>query len=203
MSARTALLLVVLARLAAPAAALDEMTVYELLDPSSHQFRIRYDVSAVESGATAFFNIVRPGSEATDEKVFDRASGKELRFELTDAKTAKAAGQAESDLADDTRFIRVTLPRPVPEGGEARLRIFKTYRDLKSYFTERDRIVFERSLGIRRNVVLLPPDYELVESSVPVIVSREADGRIKLSMVNDRSDQLEVRIVGRKLAAAR
>jgi hypothetical protein len=187
---------------AASAAAMDEMTVYELLEPSSHQFRIRYDIAATEAGATAYFNIIRPGSVASDEKVVDLASGEPLSFELVDAKAARAAGAAEADLPDSTGFIKIRLPRPVPAGGEVRLRIYKTYLDPKSYYAEADRIVFERSLGVRRNVVLLPPGFELIASSVPVIVSREPDRRIKVSMVNDRADELQVRLVGRKLVGA-
>jgi hypothetical protein len=198
---RRAILLLLLT--ASSAAALDEMTVYELLDPSSHRFRITYDVSATEPGATFFFNVIRPGSEGSDEKVIDRADGKQLDFELADIQAARAAGQAGSDPPENTRFIKVKLPRPVPKDGEVRLRIFKTYLDPKSYFADGDQIVFERSLGIRRNVVLLPANYELVASSVPVIVSGEADGRIKISMVNDRDDELEVRLVGRRLAEAK
>ena len=198
---RRAILLLLLT--ASSAAALDEMTVYELLDPSSHRFRIRYDVSATDSGATFFFNIIRPGSVASDEKVISRADGRELDFELADIQAARAAGQAGSDPPENTRFIKVKLPRPVPKDGEVRLRIFKTYLDPKSYFVDGDQIIFERSLGIHRNVVLLPASHELIASSVPVIVTREADGRIKISMVNDRDDELAVRIVGRRLAEAK
>jgi hypothetical protein len=178
---------------------MDEMTVYELLAPETHQFAIQYDVSATEPGSKLYFNIIRPGSEATNEKVTDRGTGKELKFELTTAKEAKANNQGDPEVGDDTKYIKIFLPHPVPKDGEYRLRIFKTYRDPKSYFQESDTIVFERSLGVKRNVILLPQNYELIASSVPVIVSLEPDHRIKISMVNDRQDELGVRIVARKL----
>ena len=177
----------------------DVLTQYELLAPDSHQFAIRYDVSATEPGSKLYFNIIRPGSEATDEKVIERATGKEIPFEMSNGKEAKAAGQAEPETEDSTPFIKATLPGPVPKDGEFRLRIFKTYKDAKSYYIEEDRIIFERSLGIKRNTVILPKGYELVASSVPVMVSTEADGRIKVSLINDRDDEIAVRIVGRKL----
>ena len=177
----------------------DILTQYELLEPESHQFAIRYDVSATEVGSTHYFNIIRPGSEATDEKVFDRASGKELRFEISTGKQAKAAGQAEADTEDATPFIKVFLPRPVPKDGEVRLRIFKTYKDAKSYFSEGNRIIFDRGLSIKRNTIIFPDGYELIASTVPVIVSTEESGRIKVSLINDRDDEMAVRLVGRKL----
>ena len=187
------------ALVAFPLFAEDILTQYDLLAPDSHQFAIRYDVSATEPGSKVYFNIIRSGSEATDEKVLERATGKEIPFEMSTGKEAKAAGQAEPETDDATPFIKATLPRPVPKDGEFRLRIFKTYKDAKSYYSEEDRIVFERSLGIKRNIVILPKGYELVASSVPVMVSTETDGRIKVSLINDRDDEIAVRIVGRKL----
>lgn len=189
--------------LSVPVWGTDEMTVYELLAPDTHQFAIQYDVSATEPGSKLFFNIIRPGSEATKEKVVDRATGEEIKFVMTTAKEAKEYKQAEADLADDTKFIKVVLPHPVPKDGEYRLRIFKTYRDPKSYYQEADTIIFERSLGVKRNVILLPESYELISSSVPVIVNTENGNQVKVSMVNDRNDELGVRIVGKKLPAVK
>ena len=182
-----------------PLFAEDILTQYELLEPGSHQFAIRYDVSATEVGSTLYFNIIRPGSEATNEKVFDRSSGKELRFEMSTGKEAKTAGQAEADTEDGTPFIKVFLPGPVPKDGEVRLRILKTYKDAKSYFSEGNKIIFDRGLTIKRNIIILPEGYELIASTVPVIVSTEKSGRIKVSLINDRDDEIAVRLIGRKL----
>jgi hypothetical protein len=92
---------------------------------------------------------------------------------------ARDAGQRGADL--EANYIQVTLPHPVPQGGEIRLRIEKTYKDAKSYYVEGDAIVFNRSLGIRRNAVVLPAGYELVSCNVPSQVLSEADGRIAVS----------------------
>jgi hypothetical protein len=182
-------------------AAEDVLTQYELLAPESHQFAIRYDVSATEAGSSVYFNIIRPGSEASNEKVLDRATGKEIPFEESDGKEARAAKQADADTNDQTPFIKVLLPHPVPKDGEFRLRILKTYKDAKSYYAQGDKIIFDRSLGIKRNVIILPAGYELVASTVPVIVSTEEDGRVKVSLINDRDDEVAVRLEGRKLKA--
>ena len=91
------------------------------------------------------------------------------------------------------------LPRPVPSGGELRLRIDKTYRDPKSYFVEGDRLVFARSLGVRRNSVVLPAGHELVACNVPAQVLQEADGRIKVSFMNPGPDAAGVVVKARRL----
>ena len=190
-------LLILLA--AAGAWAADDFTVYELLAPSTHSFDIIYDVTQASEGAAYFYNPIRPGSTASQERVVDLATGKPLEFETLDGKTAKAAGGVGARTADDARYLRVKLPRPVPKGAETRIRIYKTYTDAPSYYETGDGFVFDRPLGIKRNVVMLPKGYELVGSASPGIVTTDADGRIRVSFRNDRNDQLPVRIVGRKL----
>lgn len=175
----------------------DDYTRYELLAPETAQFRIVYEVTATTPGALFYFNPIRKGSEASDEAVYDRASGKPLRFEVVDGAAARAAGETRAEL--DTRYIKVELPRPVPKGGELRLRIDKTYRDPKSYFAEGERVVFSRSLGVRRNAVVLPAGYELVACNVPAQVLSEADGRIKVSFMNPGPDAASVVVKGRRL----
>jgi len=175
----------------------DDYTRYELLAPETAQFRIVYEVTATTPGALFYFNPIRKGSEASDEAVYDRTSGKPLRFEVVDGAAARAAGEPKADL--DTRYIKVELPRPVPKGGELRLRIDKTYKDAKSYFSEDERVVFSRSLGVRRNAVVLPAGYELVACNVPAQVLQEPDGRIKVSFMNPGPDAASVVVKGRKL----
>ena len=186
--------------LASPAFADDDFTLYDLLAPDTHQFAITYDVTTSREGATFFFNPIRPGSVATKERVIARATGKELQFEVVSGKEAKASGLVSDKTADDEQFIRVHLPGPVPKGGETRIRIFKTYTDAASYFVDgKGRLVFTRPLGIKRNVVLLPKGWELVECGSPGIISTDADGRVRVSFLNDRDDQLPVRIAARRL----
>src|SRR5215469_8000421 len=159
-------------------------TRYELLAPDSHKFRIVYDITAVRPGATAFFNPIRKGSVSTDEFVTDRASGGPLKFRVVSGAEAKTAGLSNADPASD--YIRVELARPVPaDGGEGRIQIIKTYEDARSYHQDGTNIVFERSLGIKRNAVVLPKGYGLETCNYPVQVELEQDGRVKVSFINN------------------
>jgi hypothetical protein len=195
-AARFALVILLLA----PAAmAADEFTLYDLQAPDGHQFAITYDVTETREGAELFFNPIRPGSVASKERVLVRSSGQELPFEVVSGKDAKSSGLVSAKTADDAQFIRVHLPAPVPKGGQTRIRIIKTYTDAASYSLKDDRLTFERPLGIKRNVVLLPKGFELVECASPGIVSTDADGRVRVSFLNDRDDQLPVKIVARRL----
>jgi hypothetical protein len=95
---------------------------------------------------------------------------------------ARTDGHATADL--DAEWIKVHLARPVPHGGEARVLIDKTYKDAKSYYRQGDAIVFDRSLGIRRNSVVLPAGYRLVSCNVPSQVLTTPDGRVMISFLN-------------------
>jgi hypothetical protein len=108
-----------------------EYTRYELLAPGSGKFRILYEVWATTPGARYYFNPIRKGSVASDEAVYDRATGAPLRFEVVDGAAAQATGFAQADTGG--RYIRVELPRPVPKNGVSRMLIDKTYFDPKSY----------------------------------------------------------------------
>jgi hypothetical protein len=196
MISRTVALIVILC---GSAIAADEFTLYELLPPESHQFAITYDVTATREGAQFFFNPIRPGSIATKERVVERSTGKELQFEVVTGKDAKATGLVPAQTKDEAQFIKVHLPGPVPKGGETRIRIIKTYTDAASYYLNDGQLVFDRPLGIKRNVVVLPKGWELVECASPGMVSADADGRIRVSFLNDRDDQLPVKVVARRL----
>lgn len=181
----------------------DTYTRYELLSPDTHQFKIYYEVTETRVGARFHFNQIREGSEASDESVIDLATGKPLKFEVVDGARAKADSPTEN-FGPSAHYIKVYLAHPVPERGEFRLAITKTYKDDKSYYTEGDRIVFKRPLGIPRDSVVLPVGYEIVSCSVATQVLMEKDGRLKLAFVNAGSGgQLEVTIKARKSPAAK
>src|SRR5579863_1206945 len=92
--------LAVLLFTAIPALAADEMTLYELLAPETHQFAITYDVTATEEGSPFFLNPIRKGAIATKERVIERSTGQSLEFETVSGK-------------DGAQFIKVHLPAPV------------------------------------------------------------------------------------------
>jgi hypothetical protein len=160
----------------------DDYTRYELLAPDTAQFRILYEVTGTTAGAPYFFNAIRKGSIATDERVADMMTGLPLKWEIVSGAQARKEGHPTADL--ETEWLKVHLARPIPKGGEARVLIDKTYKDPKSYYRDGDTIVFDRSLGIKRNAVVLPPGYRLISCNVPSQVMSTADGRVMISFMN-------------------
>ena len=120
---------------------------------------------------------------ASDEAVFDMMTGEPLKFEQVSGAKARETGLADADLESD--YIRVQLARPVPpDGGQARIRIIKTYKDPQSYRREGETIVFDRPLGIPRNAVVLPAGYQLTDCNVPSQVLPDPDGRTRISFMH-------------------
>jgi hypothetical protein len=177
----------------------DAYTRYELLAPGSAKFRIVYEVTATTEGATYYFNPIRKGSVASNESVYDRATGKPLPFDVVGSAVAQAGGVRNRDTSQT--YIRVKLARPVPaNGGEARILIDKTYEDAASYFMRGDTLVFNRPLGIKRNAVVLPAGYEIISSNVPSQVLQEPDGKIGISFWNDSPAEAPVMLRARPAA---
>ena len=180
----------------------DDYTRYELLDPASASFRIVYEVTATTPGARYFWNPIRKGSLASNESVSDPTNGQALKFIEVSGAEAKANGLGNADL--DTRYIQIELPRPVPKEGEIRLLIDKTYKDEKSYFVEEKTgfIVYSRSLGIKRNSVVLPAGYEIVSCNFPSQVASEpgtGGARLRLSFMNIGPDAVSYVVKARRM----
>ena len=171
----------------------DEYTRYDLLAPESASFRISYEVTAMTAGAKYFYNPIRKGSVASDEKVLDAHLGTPLHFEVVSGEAARRDPlMPDADLA--TEYIRVTLAAPVPEHGQARLLILKTYKDPKSYYFDGRTLVFDRPLGIPRNKVVLPPGYEVTGLTVPAQIRTEPDGRIAVSFLHAGAGEAPLKV---------
>ncbi len=175
----------------------DSYTQYELLEPDTHSFRIVYDVSGTVAHAKYYWNTLRKGSEHTINKVWDHYSGKELKWQIVDGTTAKQNGH--NNASEDIDYLQVALARAIPVGGQARIRIDKTYKDKSSYFRDGTSIVFSRSLGIKRNSIVLPKNYELVTCNYPSQVQLTENARIKVSFLNRGAIAVPLRIIARPL----
>jgi hypothetical protein len=182
----------------------DDYTRYELLAPGSGKFRIFYEVTATTPASTQFFNVIRKGSVASDERVVDVMTGQPLVFDIVSASVAREGGVRNADST--TQYIRVRLARPVARDGEARILIDKTYYDTASYHmlgAAADTLAFDRSLGIKRNSVVLPLGFELISVNFPSQILQESDGRLKVSFLNNTPSEAPLQIRARRSTAMR
>lgn len=151
----------------------DAYTEYQILEPGSESFRIRYIPEQPRAGATELVNATRGGSEGGDVEVYDPRTGEPLKFTY---------GPEAND--PETHAIRATLPRPVPEGGIGRVLIYKTYKDPRTYIMNGKDIVWVRSLAGYRLGVILPKGFAFSSMNVAAQLTTTADGRLKLAFAN-------------------
>src|SRR3954464_3842038 len=150
----------------------DPYTEYQILEPGSESFRIRY-LPETGPGSTELLNATRGGSEGSGVEVYDPRTGKPLKF-------------TSEPLPNDpeTHQIRATLPMTVPEGGIGRVLIYKTYKDPRTYMMNGSNIVWVRSLAGYRLGVVLPKGYAFTSSDIAAQVTTTAEGRLKLAFAN-------------------
>jgi hypothetical protein len=170
-------------------------TEYSLLDPSTGEYRMTRRTEESPIGSSLFDWITSEGelvplfsaSEASDLEFYDPRSGVPLKF--------------VHGKPGDGYSIRVTLPRPVPQGGVGRIYIYKTYKDPLSYIVRGDDIIWVRSLVGSRVGVVLPKGYALVSSSVAAQVIVQEDGRLRLAFANPSGQVDPVTIHARRTGA--
>ncbi len=169
----------------------DAYTQYEILEPGSESFRIKFLPEETRVGATELVNATRGGSEGSDVEVYDPRTGKPLKFTY------------EHEPNDpETHAIHATLPIPVPEGGVGRVLIYKTYKDPRTYMMHGDDVVWVRSLSGYRLGVLLPKGFAFISSNVAAQLTTVADGRLKIAFANPSGQSNPVTIHARKTTAA-
>jgi hypothetical protein len=165
----TVLLLLAMSPARAQNLAEDEYIRYELMPPDTNSITVTHDVSAVTPGAHSYSAPIPAGVQASGVSVVDLMTGAPLTFKLV-------AGR-----------IDVTLARPVPKGGQARIRILVTFKDPTRYHRDAragNDIIFAWPLTVRRTAIVLPTGCELVGANVPVQLIQEGDGRLAANFMN-------------------
>lgn len=152
----------------------DEYAIYDLgdaLSVDSGIFKTIYDVSVTTPGAVEFRDAIGSGLTPVDGKddgVIDLMTGAPLKYEL------------------ESGALRIHLARPVPpDGGQARLRITKRYKDVASYHRDgrTTALVFNRRIPLPRAAIVLPAGYQVQACNIPSQVLQDADGRIRVSFM--------------------
>lgn len=179
-------------------AAQDRDIVYSLQEPETHAFSLHHDYTETKEGMDRYVNVVRKGSRASGPSAVLLDTGESLDTRtLRGEEISKAKVEIGEPVRPDSEAVVVRFP-PVRKGRSARIRISETYTDPKSYRLEGDELVFDRSFGRPRNSVILPAGWYLTASAIPATVSETEDGRIRLSFVNGRPDEIAVLIHARK-----
>ena len=190
---------------AAVTAALEERAhqtrdiVYDLAQPETHAFSLYHDYTETRQGMDHYVNVVREGSTVRDPGGRDLDTGQALTPEVLEGEAITRAGVREPDLTVTPRTEVVVFHYPaVPPGGSARLRMSETYVDAERYKVAGGELVWRRALGRAHNVIRLPAGWALSASTIPAVVTTEADGRVRLEFTNPRPDEIDTLIVAHR-----
>lgn len=159
----------------------DRYSRYELGNPADGVYRVIDDWTVHGSGT--FTINTAPGATISDLVITDRYSNEAVAGSVTD------------------RGIVVPNLRQVPAPGEVRLRVQYTVRDRNVLSQSGSEAVFTLTTAGKRNAIVVPAGYELLESNVPTQVIEE-DGRLNVTSWNTMPASVPIRLRMRRLPAA-
>jgi hypothetical protein len=176
--------------------------VYFLQPPETHAFDLYHDYTETRAGVGRYVNVVRSGSTATNPSAQNLDTGEAIPARHLKGVAITAAGVTDPSLKTITPDSEVVVFdfAPLKPGQSLRLRMRETYTDPARYRLAADELVFDRTFGRPANAVVLPKGWALTNSTVPAVVTRLDDGRIRLDLQNPRNDELQVVITARRLA---
>ena len=184
----------------------DREILYELQSPDSHAFRITHDYTARTPGERYYLNVVRAGSHVSDPESLDLDTGQSLKWEIITGKQAREQKLPVGDAADDAEIVVTYFSKPIEgRAGSAsetgvtnRIRLKETYADPKSYYLDGEELVWDRSFGRLRNMVVLPAGWYLTALGTPATIQTLPDGRVSIYVVNPRNDDVRVFLRARR-----
>ena len=176
----------------------DRDIVYFLQPPETHSFDLYHDYTESRPGTDKYVNLVRKGSRASKPSARILDTGETLKVEtLRGEEITRASVDIGEPVKPESEAVVIRFPA-VQKGHSVRLRISETYTDEKSYRSEGDELVFDRSFGRPKNAVVLPAGWYLTACAIPATISTLPDGRIRLDFVNPRPDEIAVLIKAKR-----
>lgn len=176
----------------------DREIVYFLKEPDTHAFSLYHDYTAAREGEHQYVNVVRAGSSVSEPSAVILDTGEVLKTRtLTGADVVREKIDIPDRVEPDTTLVLIPFT-PVKKGQSVRLRISETYTDPARYALVDGQLMWHRSFGRPRNDMVLPAGWYLTTSSIPAVISQEADGRIRLSFWNPRPDNVDVFVKARR-----
>jgi len=176
----------------------DREIVYYLQQPETNAFDLYHDYTESRAGVASYLNVVRAGSKASNPSAVILDTGEKLTIETLRGSKITDAKLDIGEPVTPTSEVVVIRFAPVKQGQSVRLRISETYTDPNRYKLVGDELVWDRAFGRPANAIVLPQGWYLTNCSIPVTVSLEPDGRVRLDFLNQRNDNIEVLVTARR-----
>jgi hypothetical protein len=174
--------------------------VYLLQQPETNAFDLSHDYTEAREGVSYYVNEVRAGSTVSNPRARNLDIGEKLRWEVIKGEAIRQANAGVRTVTQESEIV-VFRFTPVPKGGTTRLRIYETYTDTARYKVRNGELIWNRAFGRPANAVVLPAGWTLTNSSIPSVVTAQADGRVRLDFINPRPDEVNVLVTARRKQA--
>ena len=172
--------------------------VYWLEDPAAHRLRLALELLIDTPGQAHAFSVLLPTDEILDPVTLDVDRGMELPTRIVSASEAAAIPHAPAPLPDDAKVLVADLGYSVPEGGNARVRLFQTAINPGFELLDDGDFRLLRFLARPRTRIVLPPGWDLTSLDQPAFQHRDAEGRIVLDFLHRGGDRPSLVLTARR-----
>jgi hypothetical protein len=171
--------------------------VYWLEDPAEHRIRLALELLLDAPGQAHVFSVLLPADRILDPVTLDVDRGVELPTRIVSAREAAAIPHAPAPLADDARVLVADLGYPVPEGGNARVRLYQTAINPGYELVADGELRLLRFLARPRTRIVLPPGWDLTSLDQPARPHRDDLDRLVLDFVHFGGDRPSLTLTAR------
>lgn len=163
--------------------------VYWLEDPAAHRLSLALELLIDTPGQAHVFSVLLPTDEILDPVTLDVDRGLELPTRIVSAAEAASIPHSPTPLPDDAKVLVADLGYAVPEGGNARVRLYQTAINPGFALLEDGDFRLLRFLARPRTRIVLPPGWDLTSLDQPALPHRDDEGRLVLDFVHAGGDR--------------
>lgn len=163
--------------------------VYWLEDAAENRLRLALELLLDAPGQAHVFSVLLPADRILDPVTLDVDRGVELPTRIVSAEAAAAIPHAPAPLPDDARVLVADLGYAVPEGGNARVRLYQTAINPGYELLPDGDLRLLRFLARPRTRIVLPAGWDLTSLDQPALPHRDDEGRLVLDFVHSGGDR--------------
>ena len=143
--------------------------IYWLEDPAEHRIRLALELLLDAPGQAHAFSVLLPTDEILEPLTLDVDRGVELPTRIVSAEEAASIPHSPAPLPDDAKVLVADLGYSVPEGGNARVRLYQTAINPGYELLPDGELRLLRFLARPCTRIVLPPGWALTSLDQPAL----------------------------------
>ena len=172
--------------------------VYWLEEPAEHRIRLALELLLDTPGQAHAFSVLLPTDQILEPVTLDVDRGVELPTRIVSAQQAALIPHAPTPLPDDAKLLVADLGYSVPEGGNARVRLYQTAINPGYELLPDGELRLLRFLARPVTRIVLPPGWDLTSLDQPALPHRDAEDRLVLDFLHFGGDRPSLTLTARR-----